>query len=163
MSRMIATMFGVGLLRPGPGTWGSAAALPLAWALHTLGGFPLLAAAIAAALGAGWAAANQELARTQDPDPDWIVIDEAAGQWIALLPVSFGAWFAGVPILALWPGWIAAFAAFRLLDIWKPGPVGWADRKGGAAGVMLDDAIAGALAAIAVALAGAAAHLFLIP
>ena len=45
MLHQIATVFGIGHLRPAPGTWGSLAALPVAWALHQLGGFPLLAAA----------------------------------------------------------------------------------------------------------------------
>lgn len=93
-----------------------------------------------------------------DKDPSWIVIDEVAGQFVALLPVSLGAAAAGAPVLALWPGWLAAFLAFRLFDIWKPGPVGWADRQGGALGVMLDDLIAGALAAIAVAAGAGLAH-----
>ncbi|MEO9190563.1 MAG: phosphatidylglycerophosphatase A, partial [Acetobacteraceae bacterium] len=44
-------------------------------------------------------------------------------------------------------GLLAALAVFRLLDIAKPGPIGWADRQGGAAGVMEDDLIAGALGA----------------
>ena len=58
----------------------------------------------------------------------------------------------GAELLALYPGWIAAFVLFRLFDIWKPGPVGWADRRGDALGVMLDDVIAGVMAAIGVAL-----------
>ena len=78
------------------------------------------------------------------------MIDEVVGQWIALAPVIIGASHAGVPITALWPGWIAAFALFRLFDITKPGPVGWADSKDNATGVMLDDVIAGLMAAICV-------------
>uniref|UniRef100_UPI0025D95FA8 phosphatidylglycerophosphatase A family protein n=1 Tax=Roseobacter sp. TaxID=1907202 RepID=UPI0025D95FA8 len=83
------------------------------------------------------------------------VIDELVGQWIALLPLSYAAWSMGISMLVMWPGWIAAFALFRLFDIWKPGPVGWADRRGDALGVMLDDVIAGVFAALGVlALAG---------
>ena len=90
-----------------------------------------------------------------DHDPSEIVIDEVIGQWIALLPLSFAAWNMGLNMLVMWPGWIAAFAFFRLFDIWKPGPVGWADRRGDALGVMLDDVIAGVFAAFGVlALAG---------
>ena len=51
-----------------------------------------------------------------------------------------------------WPGWVVGFLAFRLFDILKPGPVGWADRQPDAVGVMLDDVIAGALAAAGVVL-----------
>ena len=78
------------------------------------------------------------------------VSSEVAGQFIALLPLSYAAWTRDLNILALWPGWIAAFLLFRLFDIAKPGPVGWADRRGDALGVMLDDVIAGLFAAIGV-------------
>jgi phosphatidylglycerophosphatase A len=156
--RLVASFLGAGFLRPGPGTWGSLAALPVAWALHTLGGFPALAAATVLALALGWWATAEALRSDPDPDPGWIVIDEVAGMWIALMPVSLGAAHAGVAVLALWPGWVVAFLAFRLFDIWKPGPVGWADRRGGAFGVMLDDAIAGVFAAVAVMAGAAIAH-----
>jgi len=156
--RLVASFLGTGFLRPGPGTWGSLAALPVAWALHTLGGFPALVAATVLALALGWWATAEALRSDPDPDPGWIVIDEVAGMWIALMPVSLGAAHAGVAVLALWPGWVVAFLAFRLFDIWKPGPVGWADRRGGAFGVMLDDAIAGVFAAVAVMAGAAIAH-----
>lgn len=158
MSRMIATFFGAGLLRPGPGTWGSLAALPVAWALCVLGGPFLLVGAILLVTGLGLWAVTAELKLTADPDPGEFVIDEVAGQWVALLPVCFGAWHVGTDLMRLWPGWVAAFLLFRLLDIWKPGPVGWADRRHGAAGVMLDDLVAGALAAVGVVLLAALAH-----
>jgi phosphatidylglycerophosphatase A len=93
-----------------------------------------------------------------DHDPSEIVIDEVAGQWIALLPVMIGASHAGASVLALWPGWVLAFAAFRLFDITKPGPVGWADRQQGPLGVMLDDVIAGIMAALFVGLGAWLAH-----
>lgn len=158
MTRVIATFLYAGLLRPAPGTWGTLAALPVAWALHVLGGPALMAAGLAAAIVLGWWATSVELARTDDPDPSWIVIDEVAGIWLALLPVSVGATHAQASILALWPGWVTAFLAFRLFDIWKPGPVGWADRLGGAKGVMLDDLIAGAMAAACVGLGAWLSH-----
>ncbi|MCU0909999.1 MAG: phosphatidylglycerophosphatase A [Rhodobacteraceae bacterium] len=157
-SRLVASFFGAGYVRPAPGTWGSAAALPVAWALHVAGGPAALALATAAAFALGWWATARELSRSDDPDPSWIVIDEVAGMWIALLPVSAGAAHAGAAVTALWPGWVTAFLAFRLFDIWKPGPVGWADRRGGALGVMLDDAIAGTFAALAVVAGAALAH-----
>ncbi len=155
MSRLIATFFGAGYLRPAPGTWGSLAALPAAWALHVTGGFALLAYGTLLAFVLGWWATERETHGQQDRDPPEIVIDEVAGQWIALWPVSFGAVAMGVDIHRLWPGWIVAFLGFRLFDIWKPGPVGRADRRGDSLGVMLDDVIAGILAAVLVlALAG---------
>lgn len=156
--RMIVTFFGVGLLRPAPGTWGSLAALPAAWVLHTLGGFPALALGTAVVFLLGWWATAQATQGLADPDLSEIVIDEVAGQWLALWPVSLGAMMQGVPVLALWPGWVVAFLAFRAFDIWKPGPVGLADRMHTPLGVMLDDVIAGALAAMVVAVAAVVAH-----
>jgi phosphatidylglycerophosphatase A len=70
-------------------------------------------------------------------DPGWIVIDEFAGQWIAML---------GLARVSLW-GVVAAFVLFRFFDITKLGPVGWADRKDGAVGVMADDVVAGLIVA----------------
>ena len=152
MNRLIATFFGVGYLRPAPGTWGSLAALPVAWALNELGGMPLVLVALALAILGGWWATAAFTAARADKDPSEVVIDEVAGQWIALLPVFIGASHAGVQTLALWPGWITAFVAFRLFDITKPGLVGWADRLVGPLGVMLDDIIAGVMVALAMAL-----------
>jgi len=149
-AHLIATFGMVGHLRPAPGTWGSLAALPAAWLLHVLGGPVLLAIGAALAFAIGWWATAQETRGKADHDPSEIVIDEAAGQWLAMLPVSIGATHAGAALSALWPGWIAAFVLFRLFDIWKPGPVGWADRRGDALGVMLDDVIAGLFAALGV-------------
>ncbi|SFE77171.1 phosphatidylglycerophosphatase A family protein [Roseivivax sediminis] len=161
MSRAIATLFGVGLMRPGPGTWGSLAALPLFWVLHALGGIILALVATLAVIAAGTAAIRAATAGSEDKDPGEIVIDEVAGQWIALLPVSYGAAFAGVPVLALWPGWVAAFALFRLFDIWKPWLVGRADRRGDVWGVMMDDVVAGVFAALGVVVLGAFWHVVL--
>jgi len=158
MIRLIVTVGGVGYLRPAPGTWGSLAALPLAWAVHALGGFWLFLAATAAVAALGAWAAARDIAGRADKDPAHIVIDEVAGQWIALWPVSLGAQMAAVEVLALWPGIVCAFIAFRLFDILRPGPVGWADRRGGAFGVMADDMIAGWLAAMVVAALAALAH-----
>ena len=158
MTRFLATFFYVGLLRPGPGTWGSLTALPLAWALHVAGGPLLLVLATAVVFGVGWWATAREEQRTGIEDPGEIVVDEVAGQWIALFPVSFGAAHVGAAITDLWPGWIAAFLLFRLFDIAKPGPVGWADRRGDTMGVMLDDVIAGLIAAVCVVALGALAH-----
>jgi len=158
MTRLIATVFYVGYLRPAPGTWGSLAALPLAALVHGLGGPLLLVLATCALLVLGWWATAVETAGKPDHDPSEIVIDEVVGQWIALWPVSMGAAMAGTGLFALWPGILVAFAAFRLFDTWKPGPVGLADRQEGPMGVMLDDIVAGWLAALIVAVAGFLAH-----
>ncbi len=124
-------MAGVGLLRPAPGTWGSAVVLPVV----LLGpGWCLLGAALLTALGL-WAVARLP---ERKADPGWVVVDEGAGQLLALAALAPGAG---------WPWVLAAFLLFRLFDITKPGPVGWADRQKGAVGVMLDDLVAGALAA----------------
>lgn len=148
LAHLLATVGGVGFLRPAPGTWGSLAALPLAWAVHVAGGWLALALAIAVVLPLGaWAVASMG---GSEVDPSEAVIDEVAGQWIALLPVSYGAAFAQADVLSLWPGWVTALVAFRLFDIWKPGPVGYFDRRHTAWGVMLDDAVAGVMAAAVV-------------
>lgn len=162
MTRFIATVFYVGLLRPGPGTWGSAAALPLMYGLHLLGGFPLVAVMTLVVFLLGWWATMVETKGKDDHDPSEIVIDEVAGQWIALWPVSFGAWNQGMDVTALWPGWITAFVAFRLFDIFKPWPVSWADRKSTPLGVMLDDVLAGYMAAMVVVIFGVLYHAVLI-
>jgi phosphatidylglycerophosphatase A len=157
MMHQIATLFGIGYLRPAPGTWGSLAALPLALVLVWVGGPWLLVAATVAVGVLGFLAVRAEIS-VADPDPGHVVIDEVAGQWVALLPVAFGAVQAGVPVTALWPGWVAAFFLFRLFDIAKPGPIGWADRQQGARGVMLDDLIAGLFAAVGVIILAALSH-----
>ncbi|QUJ77614.1 phosphatidylglycerophosphatase A [Sulfitobacter albidus] len=158
LARLIGTVLGAGYIRPAPGTWGSLVALPWAWLLHVIGGFPLLALGIVAAFLKGWWATSKMTAGSDDHDPSEIVVDELVGQWIALLPLSIASWRMGIDITVMWPGWIAAFALFRLFDIWKPGPIGWADRRGDALGVMLDDVIAGVFAAIGVVVLAGAYH-----
>ncbi|MFC6687312.1 phosphatidylglycerophosphatase A family protein [Jhaorihella thermophila] len=158
LARIISTVFGVGYLRPAPGTWGSLAALPMGWGLHVAGGFPLLVAGTIAVFLAGLWSIAVATRGADDHDPSEIVIDEVAGQFMALMPLSAAADRLGIDITALWPGWIAAFVLFRLFDIWKPGPVGWAERHNDPVGVMLDDVIAGALAAGGVLLLAWIAH-----
>ena len=158
MRRMLLSFFGSGYLRPASGTWGSLAALPAAWVLHALGGPLLLAIAAIMLFFAGVQATKIETAQSEDHDPGWIVADEVVGQWIALLPVSYGAWSNGVALEKLWPGWIMAFALFRLFDIWKPWIIGRADARGDAVGVMLDDVWAGLFAAIGVMITAFAVH-----
>lgn len=127
--RFIASLGGIGHLRPAPGTWGSLAVLPLGLLPPWVA---LLAALIFTGLGY-WALTRLPEAAS---DPGWVVVDEAAGQSLALAAVTG------------WLGLLLAFALFRLLDITKPGPVGWADRQKGPLGVMGDDIIAGALAGL---------------
>lgn len=149
---LTATMLGLGYMRGAPGTWGSLAALPLAWGVHLAGGFPLLVVATIALFGLGlWAVAQYPPARERH-DPSEVVVDEVVGQWVALLVVSYEAWRTGLSPLQFPAGWGAAFVLFRLFDIVKIGPVKWADARNDAFGVMLDDAIAGAMAAGLVAL-----------
>ena len=135
---LISTWFGAGLLPRAPGTWGSLAALPLAWALASLGGPMALAAATVVVSLVGWWAAAVYVRRTGRQDPGEVVVDEVAGQWLALVMVP------PEPLL-----YLAGFALFRLFDIRKPWPVGWADREiGGGLGVMVDDLFAGLYAAL---------------
>lgn len=131
LPRLVASMGGIGHLRPAPGSWGSALVLPAA----LLGPEGCLALAALLSLLGWWALERLPAAKA---DPGWVVVDEGAGQCLALaaLPAAAGA-----------PGLILAFLLFRLFDITKPGPVGWADRQKGSMGVMLDDLIAGAMAA----------------
>ena len=157
-AHLIATLLGVGHIRPAPGTWGSLIALPYAWLLHVLGGFPLLVIGILVAIPLGWWATARYTAGGPDHDPGEVVVDELVGQWIALLPLSYAAWSMQIPIFAMWPGWIAAFALFRLFDITKPLIIGWADRQGGPWGVMLDDIFAGIFAALGVMALAALYH-----
>ena len=159
MSRFLATYFYIGLLRPAPGTWGSAAAIPAAWVIHSLWGFPAFAIVTALVFFIGWWATADATRGKDDHDPSEIVIDEVVGQWIALWPLSAGLWHAGVdPWVFPYPGWVMAFLMFRLFDIWKPGPVGWADRRNDAFGVMFDDVIAGVMAGAVVFFAAAWSH-----
>ncbi len=158
MTRLIISWFGAGYLRPAPGTWGSAAAIPFAWLIHWASGFPGLALATAAVFLIGWRATFLYMKETGRDDPAEVVVDEVVGQWIALWPVSLGLWMADIGSGVFpWPGWVAGFLLFRLFDIWKVGPVGWADRRPDALGVMLDDVFAGIFAAVGVT---ALAYLF---
>jgi phosphatidylglycerophosphatase A len=133
-ARFIASGFGAGYAPVAPGTAGSLVALLLGALLMLASPVALPVAALAATIGGVWAIRAARV----DGDPGWVVIDEVAGQWIAMLPLPRPAW----------PGLLAAFLLFRLFDITKPGPVGWADRRHGAVGVMADDVIAGAIAAV---------------
>ena len=135
---LIGTFFGAGLLKPGPGTYGSIAAL-LLWygAAHAFAPTPLvlaLATAVAALLATliGIPAATIVARESGREDPGHVVIDEVAGQLIALIGLS--------------PTWLHAALAlvlFRLFDILKPPPVRQLERLHGGTGIMLDDVGAG--------------------
>jgi phosphatidylglycerophosphatase A len=139
-SSLLATWFGAGLLPWAPGTWGSLAAVPFGVALFWLSGpFGLLLATAGVFVIGLWAAHSYEqVAAIKDPGA--IVIDEVAGQWLALIPAGLN------PV-----GVVLAFILFRAFDVTKPWPVGWADRHlKGAFGIMADDIIAGLYAAVLV-------------
>ena len=146
---VLGTWFGSGLLRPGPGTYGSAAAV-LLWCGAARAFHPGWAAlAVGTALAAltvtliGIPAATIVAREAGSEDPGFVVIDEVAGQWIALIAVR--------------PDWqhaALALALFRLFDIWKPWPIRRLEALPAGTGIMLDDVAAGVLAlAVGLALA----------
>ena len=158
-ARLLGTVGGIGLLRPAPGTWAAAAAVALGLVLHGIGSFPLLLCATVAACALGFWAAREELKLRPGADPPEFVIDEVAGQWIALLFPSCAFWLRGLDSWNFpYPGWLAAFLFFRLFDIWKPGPIGRADRRADWIGLMGDDLLAGLFAGVAVLAAAGLAH-----
>ena len=140
---LVATWFGAGLLPGAPGTWGSLAALPLGWLALVHGGTPAVIGVAAVVFFAGLWASGVVLAHARAKDPGIVVVDEAAGQVLALAAAPPEPVF-----LAL------AFALFRFFDIVKPWPISWADRRvPGALGVMVDDVLAGLAAALVLSVA----------
>jgi phosphatidylglycerophosphatase A len=157
MSRAIATFFGAGYLRPASGTWASAITVALAVGAYQAGWALAVPVAFAVAVVLGFWAVPRYLRATGGDDPSEVVIDEVAGQLLALCFTVLPLWWHGIEdiLLAAWPGWVVPFLLFRLFDIWKPWLVGRADRTGGTIGVMLDDLWAGLFAGLcSVALAG---------
>jgi phosphatidylglycerophosphatase A len=130
----VATMGPVGWWPAGPGTLASAL-VTLAWWWAAPSRAAALVTAAAFALVGLLAAGPAD--RDLGPDDGRIVIDEAAGMALALCGVP--------PGLA---GCLVALALFRALDIGKPPPVSWCESVAGGAGVMLDDVVAGAIAAL---------------
>ena len=136
---LLATFFGAGRLRPGPGTWGSLAAVLIwlgisrfitpAWQTPALAGMAALATAI------GIPAATVTAKASGAKDPQFVVIDEVAGQWITLL-------FAPVA----WKTLLAGFILFRGFDIVKPPPVRQLEKLPWGTGIVLDDVAAGCYA-----------------
>ncbi len=157
MSKTIATFFGAGFLKPASGTWASAITVALAVAAYEAGWALAVPAGFVLAVVLGFWAVPPYLRATGGEDPSEVVIDEVAGQLLALSFTVMPLWRHGVEdfLFGAWPGWLAPFLLFRLFDIWKPWLVGRADRMGGTKGVMLDDLWAGLFAGLcSVALAG---------
>jgi phosphatidylglycerophosphatase A len=133
----VATVGRAGYSPIAPGTVGALLALPLAYVLSDAGWEVKIGATILIIAG-GWWASQRYSAESPENDPQEVVVDELAGTTIALL---------FVPFQPLWA--IVTFGLFRLFDIWKPGPVGWADRRlHGGLGIMADDVLAGLMAGV---------------
>jgi phosphatidylglycerophosphatase A len=144
---VIATFFGIGHLRPGPGTWGSLATV-LLWAVLAHAFSPALRTPIAIALAVlvaliGIPAATRVARGAGKEDPQFVVIDEVAGQLVALIAVPLA-----------WKSFLAGFILFRAFDIVKPPPVRQLEAIPEGAGIVLDDIAAGLYALVVV-------HLFL--
>jgi phosphatidylglycerophosphatase A len=137
----VGTFFGAGLLKPGPGTYGSIAAV-LLWfgAAHLLHPAPV-ALAIGTAIAAlaatliGIPAATIVARESGREDPGHVVIDEVAGQLIALIAIP-----------ADWRHAVISLLLFRIFDIFKPPPIRQLERLPGGTGIMLDDVAAGLFA-----------------
>jgi phosphatidylglycerophosphatase A len=143
LARFIASGFGSGYAPAAAGTFGSLAGVAIGGVILATRPALLPVAVVLAAIVGFWAIHK---VRATD-DPGWVVIDEIAGQLIALLPLARA---------APW-GIVLGFVLFRLFDITKLGPIGWLDRRHDAAGVMGDDLAAGAVAALGVWAASLAA------
>jgi phosphatidylglycerophosphatase A len=133
---LIATFFGIGRMRPGPGTWASAVTV-LLWAALCNAIAPDLRTPTAIALALfvaliGIPAATRVARGSGIKDPQFVVIDEVAGQLVALIAVPFA-----------WKSFLAAFILFRVFDIVKPPPVRQLEALPEGAGIMLDDVAAG--------------------
>jgi len=134
----VATFFGAGFGRPGPGTWGSVAAV-LLWAAYGWGvssdPHSLLIAllvGIALSLVLGIPAATIAARESGRHDPGFVVVDEVAGQWIALLGSGFNSRHG-----------LLALLLFRIFDITKPFPVRQMEALPEGWGIVLDDVGAG--------------------
>jgi phosphatidylglycerophosphatase A len=134
----VATFFGSGLLKPAPGTWGSLATV-LVWAAYAwvvqpsataLNAALVIGIVIVIALGVPAATiAERESGRH---DPTFVVIDEVAGQWIALL---------GCPLD--WRHALICLVLFRAFDVTKPPPARQLERLPAGWGIVFDDVAAG--------------------
>ena len=136
---LVATFFGLGRLWPGPGTWASAAAALIWFGLAKWippgSQWAVLAGLAAIAIVIGIPAATRVARAYGVKDPQFVVIDEVAGQWIALL-------FAP----RTWKTLLAGFILFRVFDIVKPPPVRQLERLPEGTGIVVDDVAAGVYA-----------------
>ena len=143
---------GSGLPRRAPGTWGTVGGLIVAIPLLSLGFVPFLIITLLSCIIGVWICGRTSDLMQGHDDPH-IVWDEWAGIWITLLPFAY----MNMAAENFWQhisqtssviGLIIAFILFRFFDIIKPPPIGWADKKvAGGLGIMLDDIIAGVMAA----------------
>lgn len=137
----LATFFGAGLLRPGPGTWGSLAAAVLWYfglhAAHLTAPHAMIATLAGAAFVTliGIPAATRVERESGRTDPGFVVIDEVAGQWLALSVAPLD-----------WRYGLGAFVLFRIFDIVKPWPARQLEKLPAGTGIMVDDLAAGAYA-----------------
>jgi len=131
-----ATFFGAGLMRPAPGTWGSASAVLLWWLVSsciTPRWQPLVVAALAAlAVISGIPASTRVAYAAGLQDPQFVVIDEVAGQLITYMAVPVS-----------WQSLLLGFILFRGFDIVKPPPVRLLERLPQGFGIVIDDVGAG--------------------
>lgn len=133
---LVATFFGAGRLRPGPGTWGSLATVILWWLATRV--IPPAAQAWAAAVLAlfvvliGIPAATRVGRASGLIDPQFVVIDEVAGQLITLIAIPVS-----------WKSLLLGFILFRGFDIVKPPPVRQLERLPEGTGIVVDDVGAG--------------------
>ena len=146
LAYLISTWFGCGYSSKAPGTAGSLAGLAIGIVLHEYAAFGTWQFLLLAALilvPAIWAAGVTALASGRK-DPQFVVIDEVIGQWIALAgAASYN-----------WKSYLGAFALFRLFDIWKPPPVRQLEALPGGWGINLDDVMAGVYGALVLFVAG---------
>ena len=134
---IIATGFGSGYLPKAPGTWGSAVALPFAYAMSYWGNYLIFIAVIIGFL-VGVIVSDITATSMGEKDPSKIVIDEIIGQWITLLIVP--------PNVILY---LCGFLLFRFFDILKPWPISWVEKKfSGGFGIMIDDVFAACYASL---------------
>ncbi len=139
---IVATFFGAGLLKPGPGTYGSIAAT-VVWFVTVRHVPPQLAPWVTLAMAAaatliGIPAATRVARESGRKDPQIVVIDEVAGQWLALTLAP--------PSL---PYALLALILFRVFDILKPPPVRALEQLPEGTGIVFDDLAAGLYALLA--------------
>ena len=132
----LATLGPIGHLRPAPGTIGSVVGVVSGYVIADYSAVILAAATLLITI-IGICAADAYSQTTGRKDAPEVIIDEVAGQWIALIILPLDLWW-----------FVAAFVLFRFFDITKIGPVGLAEQLLGGVGVMADDIVAGLLTAL---------------